>query len=212
MNVHVFTILHVIFYIYVIYVKKVHKNPDIHATNQNLETRIDLSAAIHDIHTEGGTNCHTSTNMIRDERTAATGGRTINPFWVTGSTVKPEICIPFPIFFFLLSLPSFFLLFFSLYFSVATVQSIFEGKITAGKRRGRHTRAPVCVVFAKSSGTRSSTFQSLRIVTEREGLVTSRHGIGRWNASGDGTEFRSASVNDLFLPNLQSRLHFSRIY
>lgn len=168
--------------------KKVHKNPDIHATNQNLETRIDLSAAIHDIHTEGGTNCHTSTNMIRDERTAATGGRTINPFWVTGSTVKPEICIPFPIFFFLLSLPSFFLLFFSLYFSVATVQSIFEGKITAGKRRGRHTRAPVCVVFAKSSGTRSSTFQSLRIVTERErgvGDIETRNRtmerVGGWN-------------------------------
>lgn len=49
-------------------------------------------------------------------------------------------------------------------------------------------------------------------MTEGEGLVTSRHGIGRWNASGDGTEFRSASGNDLFLPNLQSRLHFSRIY
>lgn len=193
--------------------KKVHKNPDIHATNQNLETRIDLSAAIHDIHTEGGTNCHTSTNMIRDERTAATGGRTINPFWVTGSTVKPEICIPFPIFFFLLSLPSFFLLFFSLYFSVATVQSIFEGKITAGKRRGRHTRAPVCVVFAKSSGTRSSTFQSLRIVTERErgvGDIETRNRT--MERVGDGTEFRSASVNDLFLPNLQSGLHFSRIY
>ena len=63
-----------------------------------------------------------------------------------------------------------FLLFFSLYFSVASVQSIFEGKNHRGEKRARavHTRALVCVVFAKSSGTRSFTFQSLRIATERE--------------------------------------------
>ena len=161
-------------------------------TNQNLETGIDLSTTIHGIHTQGGTNCHTGTNMIRDERTEATGGRTINPFWVTGSTVKPEICIPFPIFFF-------FFLFLSLshtrarahsrtnthahththtFFCYSSpsifrwhrVQSIFEGKNHRGEKRARavHTRALVCVVFAKSSGTRSFTFQSLRIATERE--------------------------------------------
>lgn len=145
MNVHVFTILHVIFYIYVIYVKKVHKNPDIHATNQNLETRIDLSAAIHDIHTEGGTNCHTSTNMIRDERTAATGGRTINPFWVTGSTVKPEICIPFPIFFFLLSLPSFFfVILLPLFFGGNGSIDIRRENHSGETARAAHTRARLC--------------------------------------------------------------------
>lgn len=149
MNVHVFTILHVIFYIYVIYVKKVHKNPDIHATNQNLETRIDLSAAIHDIHTEGGTNCHTSTNMIRDERTAATGGRTINPFWVTGSTVKPEICIPFPIFFFLLSLPSFFCYSSPFIFRWQRFNRYLKGKSQRGNGEGG-THARPSVLFLQN--------------------------------------------------------------
>ena len=80
--------------------------------------------------------------MIRDECTEATGGRTINPFWVTGSTGETRNLYPFsniffsslffsfffPFFFFF-----FFLLFFSLYFSVPSVQSIFGEKITVGK-------------------------------------------------------------------------------
>ena len=165
-------------------------------TNQNLETGIDLSTTIHGIHTQGGTNCHTGTNMIRDERTEATGGRTINPFWVTGSTVKPEICIPFPIFFFFflfLSLSHtrarahsrtnthahththtlFFVILLPLFFGGIGFNRYSKGKITAERNgRGRCIRALSSVLFLQNpperEALRSRACESRQRERERE--------------------------------------------
>lgn len=119
--------------------------------------------------------------MIRDERTAATGGRTINPFWVTGSTVKPEICIPFPIFFFLLSLPSFFCYSSPFIFRWQRFNRYSKGKSQRGNDEGG-THARPSVLFLQNPPEREALRSRACESWQRE-----RGWWHRDTESGDGT-------------------------